>query len=66
MAGQSVKVYANASAATPPAVYFAKTFTDCPASRYFWYLLFWIFSEIHTLLHFCGLSPGSATDHLGY
>jgi len=25
-----VKVFANASAATPPAVYFAKTFTDYP------------------------------------
>jgi hypothetical protein len=31
MAGKSVKVFANASAATPPAVYFTKTFTDFPA-----------------------------------
>jgi hypothetical protein len=30
-----VKVFANASAATPPAVYFAKTFTDYPTSKYF-------------------------------
>jgi hypothetical protein len=27
----SVKVFANASAATPPAFYFAKTFTDYQA-----------------------------------
>jgi len=30
-AGQSEKDFANASAATPPAVYFAKSFSDCPA-----------------------------------
>jgi hypothetical protein len=30
MTGKSVKVFANASAAVPPAVYFAKTFTDFP------------------------------------
>jgi len=30
MIGKSVKVFANASAAAPPAVYFAKTFTDFP------------------------------------
>jgi len=35
-----VKVFANASAATPPAVYFAKTFTDYPAIRFTWHLYF--------------------------
>jgi len=37
MAGSSVKVFTNASAATPPAVYFVKTFTDDPALRFIWH-----------------------------
>jgi hypothetical protein len=38
MTGKSVKVFANASAATPPAVYFAKTFTDFPTLGLIWNL----------------------------
>jgi hypothetical protein len=45
MAGQSVKAFANASAAAPPAVYFAKAFTDCPASKYFWHIHFDLFRK---------------------
>jgi len=34
------KDFANASAATPPAVYFAKSFSDYPALRFIWQLIF--------------------------
>ena len=34
MTGKPVNVFANASAATPPAVYFAKAFTDFPTLRF--------------------------------
>jgi len=48
MTGKPVKVFANASAATPPAVYFAKTFTDFPTLRFIWYLYFGFVVKIHS------------------
>jgi hypothetical protein len=45
--GKSVKVFANASAATPPAVYFAKTFTDFPAPWVIWRLYYGFVVKIH-------------------
>jgi hypothetical protein len=42
-----VKVFANASAAAPPAVYFAKTFTDYPALRIIWHLYFGFVAKNH-------------------
>jgi hypothetical protein len=41
-----VKVFANASAATPPAVYFVKTFTGYPALK-FLYLPFGFVAKNH-------------------
>ena len=40
MTGKTVIVFANASAATPPAVYFAKTITDFPTLRLIWCFYF--------------------------
>jgi hypothetical protein len=47
--GKSVKVFANASAAAPPAVYFAKTFTDFPAPWVIWRLYYGFVVKIHVL-----------------